>query len=163
MWKVPDAPFRLSGICGRLPGMNAEVEIHQVSWATHERELSAIRFAVFVEEQGFAAEIELDGCDAECVHVLAKNAAREPIGTARMLPDGHIGRVAVLPAHRGRGIGSRMMEKLAEIAKNLGFQQVELSSQVHAIPFYERLGYQPVGEIYDEAGAPHRKMVKPVV
>lgn len=136
------------------------VRIHQVSWEIDHAELSVIRFAVFVEEQGFSAEIELDGRDPECCHVLAKTTDGESIGTARLLPDGHIGRVAVLADYRGQGIGSRLMAELENIARDRKFPKIELSSQVHAIPFYERLGFQPTGPVYDEAGAPHRCMIK---
>ena len=139
--------------------MNDSITIREVSWACHQEDLKKVRFAVFVEEQGFAAEIELDGLDPDCSHVLA-TLENQAIGTARLLPDGHIGRVAVLRKFRGKGIGKQIMVKVVEIAENRGLPEVELSSQVHAVPFYEQLGYEPVGEIYDEAGAPHQRMVK---
>lgn len=122
--------------------------------------MSAIRFEVFVREQGFAAEIEIDGVDPDCAHVLASTADGVPVGTGRLLPDGHIGRIAVLKAHRGSGVGSRITEKLVELAAGRGFPRVELNSQVHAIAFYERLGFTAIGEVFDEAGAPHRAMIR---
>lgn len=140
--------------------VNSQFKIQPVSWQTHRSELSAVRFQVFVEEQGFAAEIELDGQDDHCYHVLATNESGEPVGTARLLPDGHIGRVAVLSNYRNRGIGRQMMLLLAKLASEQGLKQTELSSQTHAIPFYVDLGYEPVGEIYDEAGAPHQRMIR---
>lgn len=140
--------------------VNSQFKIQPVSWQTHHSELSAVRFEVFVEEQGFAAEIELDGQDEHCCHVLATNESGEAVGTARLLPDGHIGRVAVLSNYRSLGIGRQMMVLLAKLAKEQGLEQVELSSQTHAIPFYADLGYESVGEIYDEAGAPHQRMIK---
>jgi len=138
--------------------MSAEITIAEVSWAKAQPQLCAIRVPVFVEEQGFAAEIELDGQDPDCVHVLALEGEL-PVATARMLPDGHIGRVSVIRSHRGRGLGAAVMRKLLEIATAKGIPRVDLDSQIPAIPFYERLGFHPEGPEFEEAGKPHQNMV----
>ena len=80
------------------------------------------------------------------------------IATGRLLPDGHIGRMAVLKSWRGRGIGAAVLNELVKAALNRGHGQVALSAQVHAVPFYRAHGFVPVGEEYLEAGIPHQAM-----
>ncbi|MCG8588062.1 MAG: GNAT family N-acetyltransferase [Proteobacteria bacterium] len=135
------------------------VQVEEVSWEGAGPELTAIRFEVFVHEQGFAADIELDGLDPQCAHVVARSAGGAPIGTARLAPDGHLGRVAVQREHRRRGVGARLMQCLVEVARRRGLPRVELHAQLHAVPFYERLGFRCEGAVFDEAGAPHQKLV----
>ncbi len=140
------------------PSNMSQVEILQVEWASAHLVLHSIRYPVFVLEQGFAAEIELDGRDPDCVHILARRDTI-PVGTARMLPTGHIGRVSVLATYRGHGIGSALIRKLMRIAQEQGQPHVDLDSQIHAIPFYERLGFERNGPVFQEAGKPHQNMV----
>ena len=135
--------------------------IELLSWEDARAEASRIRFRVFVEEQGVPREIELDALDAQCVHALAFEDGR-PVGTGRLLPDGHIGRMAVLEEWRGRGIGSGILESLMRKARERGEVEVLLSAQVHAVPFYKRHGFEAMGEIYEEAGIPHRTMRRPL-
>ena len=131
--------------------------IQLARWPAAKAEARRIRFAVFVEEQGVPAGIELDEWDARSLHALAfhENLA---VGTGRLLPDGHIGRMAVLEGWRGRGVGSRILESLIGAARARGDRQVLLSAQVHAAEFYRQHGFEPMGEIYEEAGIPHRAM-----
>ena len=116
-----------------------------------------IRFAVFVEEQGVPREIELDEMDAACIHALAYLDGKA-IGTGRLLPDGHIGRMAVLKDWRNRGIGGLMLTRLLERAKERGQPQVALSAQIHAVPFYRAHGFVEEGGEYLEAGIRHQAM-----
>jgi predicted GNAT family N-acyltransferase len=132
-------------------------EIELMSWEEAREEASRIRFAVFVEEQGVPREIELDERDAQCVHALARVDGRA-VATGRLLPDGHIGRMAVLKEWRGTGLGSRILERLVERARERGEREIVLSAQVHAMPFYARHGFDAVGEAYEEAGIPHQDM-----
>ena len=81
-----------------------------------------------------------------------------PVGTARLLDDGHIGRMAVLRPWRRRGIGSRMLETLIEVARQTGKSGCALNAQTHALGFYERHGFVAEGGIFDDAGIPHRHM-----
>ena len=74
------------------------------------------------------------------------------MGTARLLPDGHIGRMAVLKEWRNRGIGALMLRGLIERAKQRGDREVALSAQVHAVPFYRAHGFVEEGDEYLEAG-----------
>ena len=103
-------------------------------------------------------DLEWDGIDGQCLHVLASSAAGEAIGTGRLLPDGHIGRMAVLKSWRGCGIGGRILTELLAAAREKQHAVVELSAQTHALHFYRRHGFQVVSEEYLEAGIPHRAM-----
>ena len=134
------------------------IRIELMPWDLARVEASAIRFRVFVEEQGVPLSIELDDLDAVCVHAIAYDDAGTPIGTGRLLPDAHIGRMAVLEQWRRHGVGTMILNKLMEKAKERGHEEVRLSAQVHALDFYRRHGFQPLGEIYEEAGIPHREM-----
>ncbi len=117
--------------------------------------LEALRFEVFVVGQGVPAELERDGRDPACVHVLASSSAGDPVGTGRLLPDGRIGRMAVLEAWRGRGVGAAMLVALMDEARRRGFKETHLHAQSHAKAFYARHGYVTEGEEYLEAGIPH--------
>jgi predicted GNAT family N-acyltransferase len=128
-----------------------------LDWANAKAEASAIRFAVFVEEQKVPEDIELDEHDAACLHVIAREDG-QAVGTGRLLPDGHIGRMAVLKASRGRGVGAAMLGTLIEAARARGDRQVALSAQVHALGFYRRFGFTNEGPGYVEAGIPHQAM-----
>jgi predicted GNAT family N-acyltransferase len=130
-----------------------------MDWEKAKPLASPIRFEVFVREQRVPAEIELDAQDAVSLHALSfiENKA---VATGRLLPDGHIGRMAVLKAWRGRGIGAQMLARLIEAARQRGDRQVALSAQVHAIGFYRSHGFRPLGEVYQEAGIDHQAMVR---
>lgn len=117
-----------------------------------------IREQVFIREQHVPVELEWDGEDESAMHLLAEDAAGQAIGTARLLPDGHIGRVAVLAAWRGRGVGNALMRRMLQLAKNNGHREVFLDAQVDAIDFYLGLGFAVEGEVFMDAGIPHRHM-----
>ncbi|HKC31484.1 MAG TPA: GNAT family N-acetyltransferase [Burkholderiales bacterium] len=133
------------------------VRIELMPWEQARAEASRIRFAVFVVEQGVPLEIELDEHDAECVHALAFDGAAA-VGTGRLLPDGHLGRMAVLREFRGRGVGSAILAKLIEAAAQRGDREVLLSAQVHALDFYRAHGFSAEGEVYQDAGIAHQTM-----
>ena len=139
-----------------------EIEIVEVSWqdAADRADLVRVRETVFVVEQGVPVEIELDDADAACRHVLARSPGGEPIGTARMRDDGHIGRIAVLSERRGEGIGARLVTAMVERAREAGLGAVDLDSQVQAISFYSKLGFEARGDVFMEAGIPHQNMVR---
>lgn len=113
-------------------------------------------------EQGVTAELEWDGIDHACRHALAEDGEDRPIGCARLLPDGHIGRVAVLAGWRGHGVGDALLVRLMELARELGHRRVVLSAQTHALAFYARHGFVAYGPEYDDAGIPHRAMERPL-
>ena len=101
--------------------------------------------------------MEWDEFDPQSRHVMAM-ADGVPIGTGRLLPDGHIGRMAVLREWRGRGAGSALLTGLMDIARALGMRRVLLNAQVQALPFYLRHGFQAEGEEFLDAGIPHLRM-----
>jgi predicted GNAT family N-acyltransferase/RimJ/RimL family protein N-acetyltransferase len=124
----------------------------------------ALRYAVFVEDQGVPLEVEQDGRDAGARHVVAVRHGTV-IGTGRLLEhDGValVGRMAVAKPDRRAGIGAAMLAELERMAGRQGLTAVELHAQLHAQDFYRRAGYQPVGEPFEEAGIGHRRMRKPL-
>ncbi len=132
--------------------------IELMSWEQARAQASRIRFKVFVEEQGVPRDIELDERDPACVHALAFDERGTAVGTGRLLPDAHIGRMAVLGEWRRHGVGTMVLNKLIEKAKERGHKEALLSAQVQALGFYRRHGFQAVGGVYEEAGIPHQDM-----
>ena len=135
-----------------------EFTMHIVSLHDGEPLLRAVREAVFMREQNVPAELEWDGLDESCRHVLALDGQGNAIGCGRITPDGHIGRLAVLPAWRGKKVGSTLLEGLLDYARSQGLAQVDLNAQVQALPFYRRAGFEEEGEEFMEAGIPHCRM-----
>lgn len=137
--------------------MSAALAVRLGSWDELSAQASPIRFTVFVDEQKVPVELELDEFDPLSCHALAL-AGDEAIGTGRLLPDGHIGRMAVLAGWRGRGVGALLLQALIDEAARRGMARVVLNAQTHALGFYARFGFVPEGEEYEEAGLPHRTM-----
>ncbi|MYM71998.1 MULTISPECIES: GNAT family N-acetyltransferase [Duganella] len=133
-------------------------EIKLGDWGTLSADAKAIRTEVFVEEQGVPAELEMDSMDALCLHAVAYEADGTPVGTGRLLPDGHIGRMAVRKSARGSGVGGELLQALMVQAKARGDLLVALSAQTHAAPFYQRHGFAIEGEEFYEAGIAHINM-----
>ncbi|HVN43144.1 MAG TPA: GNAT family N-acetyltransferase [Steroidobacteraceae bacterium] len=138
--------------------MAGEITLHEASWAHDRLALESVRRAVFIEEQRVPEHEEWDAMDAPSRHVLALDANRDAVGTGRLDPTGKIGRVAVLPQYRGRGIGVAIVRRLVGLAESIGLQEVHLNAQVEAVGFYERLGFRPEGPVFDEVGILHRRM-----
>ena len=134
--------------------------IRTAEWPAEREALGGVREVVFVREQGVPLELEWDDGDVQALHLLAVEPTGEPIATARMLPDGHIGRMAVLPGWRGRGIGSALLLRLLDIALERGLPAPFLNAQTQAMGFYQRFGFQPEGAEFLEAGIPHRRMIR---
>jgi predicted GNAT family N-acyltransferase len=129
--------------------------VRLVDWRESSAELTRIRTTVFVAEQKVPADLEMDGRDGGCVHALAQSATGAAIGTGRLMPDGRIGRMAVLRDWRGRGVGAAILEALMAEAKRRGLRETYLHAQSHAKAFYARHGYVVEGDEYLEAGIPH--------
>ncbi|KPL28149.1 MAG: hypothetical protein AMJ72_04985 [Acidithiobacillales bacterium SM1_46] len=132
--------------------------IRRALWEADEPLIRGVREAVFVREQRIPVELEWDDADASATHVLAFAENGEAIGTGRLLPSGHIGRMAVLRAYRGQGVGRALLAALLDAARANGHAEVTLSAQTQVIGFYQRMGFLPVGEVYREAGIPHQRM-----
>jgi len=131
--------------------------IDLMSWEQARAHAAPIRMTVFVDEQRVPAEMEMDEKDASCVHAIAFEGAR-PVGTGRLLPDGHIGRMAVLKEFRGKGVGGEILEALIEAARQRGEREIVLSAQTRAVAFYVAHGFESFGPVYEEAGIPHQDM-----
>ncbi|GMQ75948.1 MAG: GNAT family N-acetyltransferase [Gammaproteobacteria bacterium] len=136
------------------------LQVRLARWKHDSAAIRVVRNAVFSVEQGIAETLDFDGRDHECVHVLARVGEGEIVGTARMLPDGHVGRIAVHKDWRGRGVGTRLVEYLTEVARERGLADVHLNSQVQAAEFYLRLGFEACGDTFMEAGIEHVLMVR---
>lgn len=134
-----------------------KVSVRPADWSVDREILKALREEVFIREQSVPADLEWDEFDALSRHVVASMDGI-PIGTGRLLPDGYIGRMAVLREWRGKGAGSALLAGLMEIARALGMRRVLLNAQVQALPFYLRHGFQEQGEEFLDAGIPHRRM-----
>jgi predicted GNAT family N-acyltransferase len=136
-----------------------EIHIRLADWKTDHAALRRIREAVFIAEQAVPPELEWDADDATAVHFLALEG-EYPMGTARLLPDGHIGRVAVLKDWRGLKVGDKLIRAVITEAEKRGLRQQMLSAQVHACAFYERFGFEVVSGEFLDAGIPHVDMVR---
>ena len=137
-----------------------DFDIRLSHWAQERERLSAVRRTVFIEEQGVPEALEWDADDAAALHLLAVDSAGQAIGCARLLPDGHIGRMAVLPRWRSRGVGRALLEAAIRAAQARGHTRLQLSAQTHAAGFYARAGFVAAGPEYEEAGIPHVAMQK---
>ena len=122
-----------------------------------------IRNQVFVEEQGVPAHLEVDHQDQEAVHWLAFQDDRA-VATARLVRysplQAKVGRVAVLPAWRSAGLGRAVMNEIHRWIADQPYREILLDAQVNVIAFYEKLGYQAQGEVFEECGILHRRMVR---
>jgi len=132
--------------------------IHQVTWDSSQAQLLKVRREVFVVEQGVPEEIEIDEDDPVSIHFLACDFDGSPIGTARLLPQGRIGRMAVRASWRRRGVGGSLLSAAMETARQRGDECLRLHAQVHSMAFYESLGFTVCGDEFEEAGIPHREM-----
>lgn len=132
--------------------------VYAVNWQGAGAALKEIRRRVFIEEQDVPESLEWDELDGNAIHVLACDGKGRPIGCGRLLPEGRIGRMAVLPEWRSKGVGRAILQTLLEIACEHSIAEVRLSAQVTAIPFYEKAGFKLYSEVYMDAGIPHRDM-----
>ncbi len=132
--------------------------VEPANWSTDAATLCAIRLRVFVEEQGVPLQLEWDGEDERCEHALAQSLDGTPVGTGRLLPEGRIGRLAVLPEWRGQGAGSALLVYFVELARKKGFASVTLHAQTRATAFYARHGFAAHGAEFMDAGIPHVAM-----
>jgi predicted GNAT family N-acyltransferase len=138
--------------------MSTPFTVSLVNWHDGEPLLRAVREAVFVREQSVPQELEWDGMDDGSRHALALSLNGEAIGCGRIMPNGHIGRIAVLPQWRNMRVGTAIMEALLDEAHARGYKQVDVHAQTQAVPFYHIFGFVEYGKEFMDAGMPHRKM-----
>ena len=127
------------------------------SWQKLSQAAKAIREQVFIQEQNIAATEEWDDFDAISTHFVLYQQ-EQAVATARLLTNDSIGRVAVLKQARGQGLGQQLMQDVIAYAKAQGRCYVHLSSQVHAMGFYQGLGFVAEGEPYFDCGIAHIHM-----
>lgn len=140
-------------------GTGDTLRYEEVRWCDAAAELSAVRDAVFVQEQGVPPELEIDEQDPLSRHWLARAPSGRVVGTVRLTPDLHIGRLAVAADWRRQGAGQHLLTMAMDAARASGAAEVALNAQTHALGFYARLGFQAQGEVFDDAGIPHRLMI----
>lgn len=136
--------------------MNFSVSIGD--WHAQQLHARAVRDDVFINEQNIPVELEWDEMDSVSLHAVAYGEAGQAIGTGRLLPDGHVGRMAVTRAMRGAGVGGAILQVLMKAAKARGDKAVVLSAQTRAASFYLRHGFTFEGSEFMEAGIPHVQM-----
>ncbi|RAU43505.1 MULTISPECIES: GNAT family N-acetyltransferase [unclassified Pseudomonas] len=136
-----------------------KIRVRLADWQKDNADIRRIREAVFIAEQSVPPELEWDPEDAGALHFLALEGDY-PVGTARLLPDGEIGRLSVLKDWRGLHVGDALLKAVIAEAEHRDLQEQKLSAQVHATAFYERSGFTVVSDEFLEAGLPHVYMVR---
>lgn len=136
-----------------------EIKIRIADWKNDKKILATIRRLVFIEEQNVPEELEWDEHDDSSTHFIV-TLDDKAIATARLKPDGQIGRMAVLAEYRNQGIGSKLLQFVLQSNASQNLKQFYLHAQVEAIPFYEKQGFTAHGKIFYEANIPHREMLK---
>jgi predicted GNAT family N-acyltransferase len=134
------------------------IDIAIVSFSDKKAEITSVRRVVFIEEQNVPESIDFDGSDPDFIHVLATDKNGRPIGTARINNKGRIGRMAVLKNYRRQGIGRKMIQALMNYGRKNSITDFHVSSQVTAVGFYKKMGFEPFGEEFLEAGIMHINM-----
>ncbi|TCV86699.1 GNAT family N-acetyltransferase [Sulfurirhabdus autotrophica] len=137
-----------------------EIQIKEVSWQFASLSLREIRSEVFIMEQGVPEALEWDGLDNGCTHLLAITPDNIPVGTVRLLADGHIGRMAVKRTWRNKGVGKALLLRIMEVARIQGIKVAMLNAQTTARGFYEKFGFRAEGNEFLDAGIPHYKMLR---
>jgi predicted GNAT family N-acyltransferase len=143
--------------------MPAPFTIRIMAWREALPLARPVRERVFVEEQSVPRDLEWDHWDEAGDHAVVCDAAGRAIGTARLLPDGRIGRMAVLKEWRRKGVGAALLGALLERARSRSMQRAVLHAQVHAAGFYRKYGFSERGEEFLEAGIPHVEMTLELV
>jgi len=138
--------------------MSSDFTIKPVSWSENKQSLSYIRHQVFIDEQDVPEELEWDEFDQISIHLLARDSKQAPIGCARLLTNGKIGRMAVLKSWRGKGVGTALLKRAIQLAEQQGHLAVELDAQSYVIPFYQREGFIVTSTEFTDAGIPHHRM-----
>ncbi len=133
------------------------IKINTVDFNQNFAEIKKIRTDVFIKEQNVPIELEWDEFDNDSIHILAYYD-NKAVATARLLPDGHIGRMSVLKAYRHRSIGKQMLRFLIDVAEKSTINKICLSAQEQAVGFYEKYGFTIISDIYLDAGIPHYDM-----
>lgn len=138
------------------------VSVCLLDWEAAAERVMPLRLAVFVVEQRVPLELERDEFDPPSVHAVAETPDGVVVGTGRLLPDGHVGRMAVAAGVRRQGVGQEVLRALVEEARRRGMAEVIANAQLSAEPFYRVNGFRPDGAVFMEAGIAHRVMRRPL-
>jgi predicted GNAT family N-acyltransferase len=138
-----------------------DIRIRLADWHRDYSKIHRVRESVFVAEQAVAPEQEWDSEDETAIHFLAEQGDFA-LGTARLLPDGYVGRLSVLKDWRGLRVGDALMQAVIAQAHSRGIRELKLTAQVHATAFYQRFGFEVVSDEFLEAGLPHVDMLRRV-
>ena len=135
--------------------MDDSFELVLTDWQSGRKQLESIRRKVFILEQKIAEADEFDDADANSSHVLVFSEKRDAVGTGRIEATGKIARLAVIAEYREKGVGTLILERLIEEARNRNFDRVFLHAQIHALDFYMKYGFVSEDKVFMEAGIPH--------
>ena len=154
--------------------MSCQYFVHISNWENHKNQLKTIRDQVFIQEQNVPVELEWDDLDEKAVHVLAEvhfndkkadakkvNSKKLAIGTARIIinnKQAHIGRMAVLPEWRSKGVGSEILLVCINECRKHGIKKIVLNAQVYVIQFYQKAGFKISSDEFLDAGIAHKQM-----
>jgi predicted GNAT family N-acyltransferase len=138
--------------------IESDFYVEPASWDIDRDAIAAIRTEVFIHEQRVPEDEEFDDDDPSASHFLARDNDGVVLGTARLTKGGRIGRMAVLKAWRGRGVGEALLRNCIEVARLGSLPEITLAAQTHAIGFYQRQGFEAYGDEFDEVEIPHRWM-----
>ncbi|KAH7100593.1 acyl-CoA N-acyltransferase [Auriculariales sp. MPI-PUGE-AT-0066] len=156
-----------------MPLPPPEYTVERLSTEDALQESIKLRFRVFTDEQGFPAETEVDEHDnlIGTTHIAIRlTQDGTMVGTIRIrhTPGQYykLERLCIREDSRKYGFGSILVAAAHQWAKedlvmsHPGEQLIIVCySQLHAIKFYQKFGYIPEGEPFDEDGAPHQKLL----
>ena len=135
------------------------IQIISTTWEQNQQALKQIRSSVFIDEQQVPSNLEWDEFDKQSAHFLVLHD-NNPIATARLKPDGQIGRMAVMQHHRNKGIGKKLLSTVLLYATDNNYNMVYLHAQNQAINFYKKFNFIVNGVEFVDAGIVHMAMYK---
>jgi predicted GNAT family N-acyltransferase len=144
------------------PVLDLRYRLEKGDWVALRESARAVRYTVFVEEQNIPVDLEWDDLDEIAFHVVIFDGDLQAVATGRLLPDGHIGRLAVLKDYRKQGLGDAVLITLIQQAIDLGYSEIILNAQTSAQGFYTKHAFQPQGSVFMEAGIPHQTMTRQI-
>lgn len=141
------------------------MQIFQIEFATPEYdEAVRLRYEVLRRPLGLDFTPEQLAAEYGDVHLAGFDGMGRLVGYLCLTPlnNGEVKmrQVAVAPEWQGKGVGKKLVATSEELAKHLNFKKMTMHAREAAVPFYLRLGYQTVGEQFEEVTIPHFKMEK---
>lgn len=132
--------------------------VENVDWMSAKDKLTRLREKVFVYEWRIPKDVEFDRLDSEAHHVLLCDDAGNEIATARITPQGEIGRIAVISHYRKPEVYQQLLSALLAVATRQGLEIVSVQCELEGVSYYQQQGFRPVGAVYMDAGIPRQKM-----